>query len=73
MAGQSITMQELREELRGDFRLMKEDLREELRHYATKEDLAQVGTRLIKWMVGLMVGSVAVASSIAILVERLVS
>ena len=52
---------------------MKENFREELRHYATKEDLAQVETRLIKWMVGLMVGSVAVASSIAILVERLVS
>ena len=73
MAGQSITMQELREELRADFRSMKEDVREELRHYATKEDLAQVETRLIKWMVGLMVGSVAVASSTAILVERLVS
>ena len=35
--------------------------------FATKEDLANLETRLIKWMVGLMVA----ASSIAVLVERL--
>ena len=29
-------------------------------------------TRLIKWMVGLMVGSIAVASSIALLVQRII-
>ena len=28
------------------------ELREELRHYATKADLANLETRLIKWMVG---------------------
>jgi hypothetical protein len=39
--------------------------------FATKEDLANLETRLIKWMVGLMVGSIVAASSIAVLVERL--
>ena len=48
-------------------------------HLATKADLHQLESRiyqlesrLIKWMVGLMVGSVAVASSIALVVQRLI-
>ena len=59
--------------------ITRSDLREELQHYATKADVAemrvelhQMETRLIKWMVGLMVGSIAVASTIALLVQRLV-
>ena len=40
--------------------------------FATRADLANLETRLIKWMVGLMVGSIVAASSIAVLVERLV-
>ena len=39
--------------------------------FATRADLANLETRLIKWMVGLMVGSIVAASSIAVLVERL--
>ncbi len=38
---------------------------------ATKADLAELETRLIKWIIGMMVGSVAVASTIALLVQRL--
>ena len=47
-------------------------------HLATKADVADVKTEianlkadLIKWMVGAIFGSVAAASSIAILVQRL--
>ncbi len=50
-----------------------------LQHYATKEDLAelkatiyQMEGRLIKWMVGILVGSVFSASSVAILLQRLI-
>ena len=57
--------------------LTREDLREELAlfldeirtHYATKADLSDLETRLIKWMIGLMVGSIAVATSIAVSVQ----
>ena len=38
---------------------------------ATKADLAELETRLIKWIIGMMVGSVAIASTIALLVQRL--
>ena len=36
-----------------------------------KADLAELETRLIKWMVGLMVGATVAASSIAVLTQRL--
>ena len=39
--------------------------------FASKADLAELETRLIKWMVGLMVGAIAAASSIAVLTQRL--
>ena len=49
-------------------------LREELQiYYATKADLAQMESRLTKWMVGLMVGSIAVASTLTLVVERLIA
>ena len=38
---------------------------------ATKADLSELETRLSKWMIGMMIGSVAVGSSIALLVQRL--
>ena len=38
---------------------------------ATKADLAELETQLIKWIIGMMVGSVAIASTIALLVQRL--
>ena len=52
-------------------------------HLATKADLERtygslqsemraMETRLIKWMVGMMIASVAAASSIALFVQRLI-
>ena len=52
--------------------LTKDDFHREMGHYATKEDLAQLEARLVKWMVGLMVGSAVAATALAVLVERLV-
>ena len=58
--------------------ITRSELREELRHYATKADLAEVKaelanveTRLIKWMLGQMVAAIVAASSIALLIQRL--
>ena len=51
--------------------LTKEDFRYEMQHYATKEDLAQLEARLVKWMVGLMVGATMAATGFAVLIERL--
>ena len=75
---QSITRSDLRDELR--HYATKSDLRDELRHYATKTDLAQLRaemsgmeTRLVKWMIGVMFGGAALASSLALVLERLLS
>ncbi len=51
--------------------LTKEDFRYEMQHHATKEDLAQLEARLVKWMVGLMVGATVAATGFAVLIERL--
>ena len=58
--------------------LTRADLRDELRHYATKRDLARLEvkiseaeSRLIKWMIGLIVGAAAVASSVALITQRI--
>ena len=71
MTGQTMTREEFREEFRG----FREELHRELQHYATKEDLAHVETRLIKWMIGSMLsavfGSVALAASITFAALRL--
>ena len=56
MAGRQITMDELRSELR---------------HYATKADLAQLESRLIKWMVGVMLGGMATAATLTIGLQKL--
>ena len=50
----------------------RNELREELRHYATKADLANLETRLIKWMVGLMVSAVVAASAVAVMVQNII-
>ena len=42
-----------------------------LANFATKADLAELETRLTKWMVGLMVVAIVAASSIAMLTQRL--
>ena len=48
------------------------ELREELRHFATKADLANLETRLIKWMVGVMVSAVVAASAVAVVVQNII-
>ncbi len=55
-----------REDLREELALFRDEIRT---HYATKADLSDLETRLIKWMIGLMVGSIAVATSIAVSVQ----
>ena len=40
-------------------------------HLATKADLADLKVDLIKWMIGLMLGTAALATSIALLVLKL--
>ena len=59
-AEQPITRTELREEMA----LM-------LQHYATKEDLAALETRLVKWMVGMVMGGMAIAAAIASVIANL--
>ena len=60
-----ITRSILREELadmRGEFS----------RHYATKADLAELETRLIKWMVGAIVTSTLIWASLVATIDRLI-
>ena len=59
--------------------ITRSELREELQHYATKADIAdvradmaQMETRLVKWMVGIMFGAAALSTSIALVIQRLV-
>ena len=44
----------------------------ELRHLASKEDLAKLETRLIKWMIGAVATSTLLASAIVATVDRLI-
>ena len=39
--------------------------------FATKTDLAEMETRLVKWMVGMMLGGMATSATVALVVERL--
>ena len=62
----------------GEQPITRSELREELQHYATKADIAEVRAdmaqmeaRLVKWLVGLMFGAAALSASIALVVERL--
>ena len=52
--------------------LTRTELREELYHFATKADLANLETRLIKWMVGLMISAVVAASAVAVMVQNII-
>ena len=47
----------------------REDLRHELQHYATKADLAALETRLIKWMVGTVLGGMGIAATLAVVLQ----
>ena len=51
--------------------ITRSELREELRHYATKEDLAEFETRMVKWMVGMVMGGMAIAAAIASVITNL--
>ena len=51
----------------------KDDFRELMKHYATKEDVANSEIRLIKWLVATGIGSATVAVGLAVLVERLIN
>ena len=58
--------------------ITRSELREELRHYASKADLsqlevrlAQMETRLTRWMVGMMLGSIVAASSASLVIQRI--
>ena len=44
--------------------ITRSELREELKHYATKADLAALETRLVKWMAGLQLASMAATATI---------
>ena len=41
--------------------------------FATKTDLAEFETRLVKWMIGVLIGATVAASSVAVLVQSLIS
>ena len=47
-------------------------LEAELRHLASKEDLAKLETRIIKWMIGAVATSTLLASAIVATVDRLI-
>ena len=73
----NLTLSEIRR-LSSDDYLTKQEFQREISHYTTKEDsakletqIARAETRLIKWMICFMAGSVALATGIATLIERL--
>ena len=53
--------------------ITRSELRTELEHYATKEDLAKLETRLIKWMVGQMMAAIVAASSVAVVIQQVLN
>lgn len=56
--------------IRNEFDRLRQELRD---HYATKEDLAKLETRLVKWIIGMMLGSAGLAATLAIFVQRLIN
>ena len=51
--------------------ITRNDLRDELRHYATKADLASMEAKLVKWLTGIAIAAVAAAASVTALVLNL--
>ena len=51
--------------------LTKDEFHREMRHYVTKSDLAQMETRLVEWMVGLIFAAAGIAVTAAMVVQRL--
>ena len=73
----NLTLSDIRRSSSDDH-LTKQDFLREISYYTTKEDSAKLGTqiaqaetRLIKWMIGFTAGSVALATTVATLIERL--
>ena len=71
MATDGITRRELnleltavRNELHGEINALR---------YELKADIAQIETRLVKWMVSLMVAAVVMSSTIAVVAQRLLA
>ena len=54
-----------------DHPITKEELREELKHYATKADLANAKVDIIKWFAGSMLAGMAVMTGVAAVLLRL--
>ena len=52
--------------------ITRSELREELKHYATKEDFAKLETRLIKWMVTQLLAAIIAASGIAVAIQQVI-
>ena len=55
--------------IRNEFDRLGQELQD---HYATKEDLAKLETRLVKWIIGMMLGSAGLATTLAIFIQRLI-
>ena len=51
--------------------LTKDEFHREMRRYVTKTDLAQMETRLVKWMVGLIFAAAGIAATAALVAQRL--
>ena len=73
----NLTLSDIRR-LSSDDHLTKQEFQREISHYTTKEEsakletkIAQAETRSVKWMIGQVAVSVALATSIATLIERL--
>lgn len=50
---------------------VREEIEAALRHYATKADVSDMETRLVKWIVGLSLGMFAFGISVGVLIQRL--
>ena len=52
---------------------LREELQNTLQHYATKADLAELETRLVKWMVGLALGGMVAAAAVASAISNFIN
>ena len=51
---------------------VREEIDSAMRHYATKAELSSMETRLVKWMVGLLLVAVGAGISIGLFLERII-
>ena len=52
--------------------ITRAELREELQHYATKADVANLEARMVKWIAGFVLGGVTAAVGLTAVVVRVV-